>query len=107
MRSYTRLTALGLSLVLVLGLANAQDSAGVDTKVQEILTRMDRGGLAGVWDRSVELESLGAEAAPVLAKELEGASAATKLGIAKALLSMDGADAQRGAAISAAKEVLG
>src|SRR4051812_5467438 len=106
MRLSSRLAALGLAVSLVLGVATAQDAPSVDSKIQDILTRMDRGGLATVWDRSAELQALGGEAAPGLVKKLDGASGAMKLGIAKALLDMEGADAQRGAAIAAVKDVL-
>lgn len=94
-----------LALLLGAGAGVAQDAPNVDQKIQDIVSRMDRGGLAGVWDRAVDLEQLGQDAAPTIAKKLEGASIPVKLGIAKALLSMK-ADDQHGAAIGATKDVL-
>ena len=79
---------LGAAVVLALGFTELAQDGGSNScaKVVDILTRMDRGGLATVWDRAVELENLGGEAAPLLAKKLQGATGLVKLGLAKALL---------------------
>ncbi len=105
MRTLSRSLAVVLAFGLGLGSGLAQDDQSLDQKVTDIVARMDRGGLAGVWDRAVDLEHLGDEAAPAIAKKLDGASAPVKLGIAKALLSMK-AETQRTPAIQAAKDVL-
>ncbi|HZV01643.1 MAG TPA: S41 family peptidase [Planctomycetota bacterium] len=107
MRTLSRVFALSIALALGFGTGFAQDGGDqtVDQKVQDIITRMDRGGLGTAFDRAVDLESLGPEVAPVLVKKLDGASGPVKLGIAKALLSMK-VDDQRAAAISATKDVL-
>lgn len=105
MRTLSRFLAVSTALALGLSVGRAQDAPSTDQKVQDIVTRMDRGGLAAVWDRAVDLEQLGDEAAPAIAKKLEGASGPVKLGVAKALLSMK-ADDQHAVAIAAVKDVL-
>jgi carboxyl-terminal processing protease len=105
MRILSRLLALSAALTLGLSAGLAQDAPSLDQKVQEACTRMERGGLASVWDRSVELEQLGSDAAPILAKKLEGASGPVKLGVAKALFALKAGD-QKAMAVTAVKDVL-
>jgi carboxyl-terminal processing protease len=104
------LSSLGVALLVATGfaVARAQDQGqpNVELKVREIASRMDRGGLDSVWDRAADLEKLGSEAAPIMAKRLDDPSPIVRLGISKALLSIDGADPQREAAMGAVKSLL-
>src|SRR5690242_15552332 len=106
--TFALLGLLATPMLLHLGSAGAQDgpdaqAGDVGAKVGELLGKMDRIGLPGAWDRALELEKLGAPAAPEIAKRLESARLATKLAGAKVLLALD-TSAERPAAIRALKD---
>ncbi len=87
--------------------ARAQDvGAGLAAKVDEIFQRMEQAQGPGLWDQSIALQELGAPAAGEIARHLERASAAAKVAAAKAILAGEAADAHRGAAIGALKDVI-
>jgi HEAT repeat protein len=108
MPSQRKSAALGILLTVIGATVQAQAPATPDVgeQVAQILGKMDRIGLPGVWDRALDLEKLGAPAAPEIAKRLEGARTATKLAAAKALLALESGGAERQAAIRALKDVL-
>src|SRR2546421_8964005 len=65
--------AAAVALALALGVAYADEPMTTDAKIQDIVAKMEHGGIASVWDRTVDLENLGPEAVPAVAEEIQGA----------------------------------
>ncbi|RMG14253.1 MAG: PDZ domain-containing protein, partial [Planctomycetota bacterium] len=86
--------------------ALAQEARPIAARVDEVFSRMATAQGAALWDQALALESLGAEAAPEIARRLDASPPQVKLAAAKALLSLQGADAQRSKAVQAVKDVL-
>jgi carboxyl-terminal processing protease len=99
-------TAAALFLALALAAPTLAQDQPVATKVSELLTRMKQADSAELWNHALALEELGAPAAPEITRQLDAAPAQVKVAGAKAVLSMSGADAQRGKAVQALKDVV-
>jgi len=103
--SLTLLSAGAIALGAMGPLA-AQDRPAA-AQATDLLARMDQEQGDAVWDRALELEKLGPEAATAVAQHLDAARGVAKLAGAKALLAMDDASEQdQAAAIRALKDVV-
>ena len=60
-----------------------------DDEIREIARLLDAGEVVENWDLVARLESMGEDAAPLLEKALPGAGEKARLGLAKALISLD------------------
>jgi len=92
---------LALSGLLSLGgalAARAQEGPAIPEKVSGLLDRLDSGGEGRLWNSVNELEELGPAAVSEIAKGLSR-PAMTRIGVAKALLTMEGGEAYRSKAL--------
>lgn len=109
-RILTRTATLGVAFaVLCLSpfspAALAQDQAPVPERVNNIFTRMDSSRLDQIWPLARDLENMGAKATADIAKGLKR-NGVSRLATAKALLTMEGGDVYRNAALKALKEII-
>ncbi|MGE0707709.1 MAG: S41 family peptidase [Planctomycetota bacterium] len=105
-RSTLKLLGAAFLCALILGPSSAQD-ADPAAKVSEAFQRLAQAQGDELWDQAMSLEGLGASAAKEIARQLDAATSPTvQLAAAKALLSMSGAEEQRGVAVRAVKAVI-
>ena len=106
-RKLPLLTLAGAAVACAFLLPVVAQDADPAAQVKELFERLGAAKGPAIWNHALALEELGQAAAPEIARQLEAATApGVRLGAAKALLGIPGADAQRGAAVRAVKAVL-
>ena len=96
----------GLAAAILASVPALAQEVPIEAKVGEIFARMNQSEGSSLWDEALALEGLGASAGPEIAKRLDMSKTSVKLAAAKALLTLDGAEAQRSRAIQALKDVI-
>lgn len=96
---------MALAAVVALPL-HAQEGSNPAEAVTNLVNRMNQSQGQAVWDLALEAQELGPSAAFELGRAVEQARGVTKVALAKALLVMEGADAQHGQAIQALRDVI-
>lgn len=95
---------LALAALVALPLQAQEGNPG--EAVTDLVNRMNQSQGQAVWDLALEAQDLGAPAAFELGRAVEKARGVTKVALAKALLVMEGADAQHGQAVQALRDVI-
>jgi len=90
---------------LAAGTAGAQERPAGE-QLEELVGRMNQASGEAVWDLALQVERLGPDGAHAAARAVERARGETKVALAKAILGMEGADAQRGTAVQALRDVI-
>jgi carboxyl-terminal processing protease len=105
-RTHLKRLAAVVGLAALVALPLQAQEGSPSEQVDDLVNRMNQTQGEAVWNLALEAEALGGAAAHDLGRAVEQARGATRVALAKALLVMEGADAQHGQAIQALRDVI-